>query len=294
MKIIFIGSVYFSKVMLEKLIDLNANIVGVITKQNSDLNSDFVDLSTISTINNIPFLYSKNINNQETIYWIKKLKSDIIFCFGWSSLLKKDVLKICPMGVLGFHPALIPENRGRHPLIWAKILGLEKSGTTFFFMDEGADTGDILDQKEFKIFFHDDAASLYKKMIINSVDQLKTFLPKLISNNYPKIKQSNPGNTWRKRSQIDGLIDFRMTSESICNLVRGLSKPYVGAHCIYRNNEIKIWEVELSNCDLNNFEPGKVLDIENNNTIKVKTSDSAILLTKHNFEILPSVGKYIR
>ena len=63
---------------------------------------------------------------------------------------------------------------------------------------------------------------------------------------------------------------------------------------IYRNNEIKIWEVELSNCDLNNFEPGKVLDIENNNTIKVKTSDSAILLTKHNFEILPSVGKYIR
>ena len=91
MKIIFIGSVYFSKVMLEKLIDLNANIVGVITKQNSDLNSDFVDLSTISTINNIPFLYSKNINNQETIYWIKKLKSDIIFCFGWSSLLKKDV-----------------------------------------------------------------------------------------------------------------------------------------------------------------------------------------------------------
>ena len=131
-------------------------------------------------------------------------------------------------------------------------------------------------------------------MIINSVDQLKTFLPKLISNNYPKIKQSSPGNTWRKRNQIDGLIDFRMTSESICNLVRGLSKPYVGAHCIYRNNEIKIWEVELSNCDLNNFEPGKVLDIENNNTIKVKTSDSAILLTKHNFETIPSVGKYIR
>ena len=83
MKIIFIGSVYFSKVMLEKLIDLKANVVGVITKKNSDFNSDFVDLSTISRVYNIPFLYTKNINNQETIYWIKKLKSDIIFCFGF-------------------------------------------------------------------------------------------------------------------------------------------------------------------------------------------------------------------
>ena len=126
MKIIFIGSVYFSKVMLEKLIDLKANIVGVITKKHSAFNSDFEDLSLISNNNNIPYLYTENINNQETIFWIKKLKSDIIFCFGWSSLLKKDVLKICPMGVLGFHPALIPENRGRHPLIWPKILGLEK------------------------------------------------------------------------------------------------------------------------------------------------------------------------
>ena len=292
MKIIFIGSVYFSKVMLEKLIDLKANIVGVITKQHSAFNSDFEDLSMISNNNNIPYLYTENINNQETIFWIKKLKSDIIFCFGWSSLIKKDVLDLCPMGVLGFHPSLLPNNRGRHPLIWAKVLGLEKSGTTFFFMDEGADTGDILDQKEFKISFEDNANSLYKKMIENSIKQLKDFLPKLISNNYPRVKQNHFGNTWRKRDQIDGLIDFRMTSESICNLVRGFSEPYLGAHCIYKNKEIKVWEIELAICNLNNLEPGKVLDIIDNN-IKVKTSNSAILIKKHSFETLPLKGTYI-
>ena len=56
-------------------------------------------------------------------------------------------------------------NRGRHPLIWAKVLGLKKSGTTFF-MDEGVDTGDVLDQKEFEIIPEDTAADLYQKMII--------------------------------------------------------------------------------------------------------------------------------
>lgn len=36
------------------------------------------------------------------------------------------------MGVLGYHPAKLPQNRGRHPLIWALALGLKKSASTFF------------------------------------------------------------------------------------------------------------------------------------------------------------------
>ena len=45
MRIIFIGSVYFSRVVLEKLIELKANVVGVITKEHSAFNADFEDLS---------------------------------------------------------------------------------------------------------------------------------------------------------------------------------------------------------------------------------------------------------
>ena len=45
MRILFVGSVYFSKVILEKLINLNAHIIGVITKNQSVFNSDFNDLS---------------------------------------------------------------------------------------------------------------------------------------------------------------------------------------------------------------------------------------------------------
>ena len=79
------------------------------------------------------------------------MKPDIIFCFGWSSLIKSEVLNLTKLGVVGYHPAMLPNNRGRHPLIWAKILGLTQTGSTYFFMDEGADTGDILDQSSFEI-----------------------------------------------------------------------------------------------------------------------------------------------
>ena len=88
----------------------------------------------------------------------------MIFCFGWSSLLKERVLNIPPMGVIGYHPAKLPENRGRHPLIWAIALGLENSASTFFFMDKGADSGDILSQVDFNISYQDDAQSVYQKV----------------------------------------------------------------------------------------------------------------------------------
>ena len=31
------------------------------------------------------------------------------------------------LGVIGYHPAELPKNRGRHPLIWALVLGLKKT-----------------------------------------------------------------------------------------------------------------------------------------------------------------------
>ena len=91
MRIIFIGSVYFSRVMLEKLIVLNAKIVGIITKEYSSFNTDFEDLSLIAQKNNIPCNYVQNINDISSVEWIRSLNPDVIFCFGWSNLIKKDI-----------------------------------------------------------------------------------------------------------------------------------------------------------------------------------------------------------
>lgn len=295
MRIAYIGSVIFSAKALEKLISIKADVVGVVTKNESAFNSDFFDLSSIAQSNDIPFHYTSNINSPETVNWIKELNPDVVFCFGWSNLIKKEVLDISRLGVIGYHPTLLPYNKGRHPLIWAKVLGLEKSGSTFFFMDEGADTGDILSQKEFVINFEDDANVLYNRLIENALVQIEDFCSQLETGNYTRIQQDiTKGNTWRKRGKKDGIIDFRMNSSVICNLTRALTKPYVGAHIEYNGTDIKIWEVELSEYDStnDNIEPGKILSILENK-IEVKTGDSAIWLVNHEFIELPQVGTYI-
>ena len=293
MKIAFIGTVEFSKKALKKLIELDAQVVGVCTKEKSKFNSDFADLTPLCVQNKIPFKYIDDINSKENFDWIKSLSPDVIFCFGWSSLLKNDVLRLAPMGVLGYHPSKLPQNRGRHPLIWAISLGLKESASTFFFIDKGIDSGEILSQKSFDILDSDDAQIIYDKFVDKALMQIEEFMPTLKDKTYQTIKQNNDlSNTWRKREKTDGQIDFRMTSRAIYNLVRALTKPYVGAHIHYNEEDVSVWKVKIVENNQINIESGKVLD-SNEKVILVKTYDGAIEILQHEFKELPKIGEYL-
>ena len=293
MKSIFIGSVEFSEQALKKMIDLGVDIQGVITKEASSFNSDYVDLSKLALKFNIPYLFTKDIDSLEVYDWIRNKNPEVIFCFGWSQLLKREILDIPNLGVVGYHPAKIPENRGRHPLIWAIALGLKETASTFFIMDEGADSGDIISQKSFKIDYEDYAEDVYKKMTQTALGQIEEFLPNLISNQIERVSQDlKRGNKWRKRGKEDGKIDFRMSSSNIYNLVRALSKPYVGAHLVHDGLDVKVWRTIPVDFENKNIEPGKILEIKEEN-ILVKTGDAAIWLLDHDFGKVPQVNSYL-
>ncbi|WP_199142065.1 formyltransferase family protein, partial [Pedobacter sp. ASV12] len=270
MRIFFIGTVKFSLVTLKALLESGANIVGVATKADSGFNADFEDLKPLCETYNIPCKVVRDINHPNNIKFINDTSPDVIYCFGWSNLLGPELLAIAPKGVIGFHPAKIPANRGRHPIIWALCLGLKTTASTFFFMDEGADTGDILSQQEIQIFDEDDALTLYEKIIQVATGQILEFTTKLALDTNDRVKQVGEGNNWRKRGRKDGEIDFRMSSKTIYNLVRALTKPYVGAHILVNGAEYKIWKVQISDLGLINEEPGKVLAVDSNG-ITVKT-----------------------
>jgi methionyl-tRNA formyltransferase len=292
MRIVFIGTVLFSKFSLVKLIEIGANVVGVITRDRSSFNADFDDLLPVCEINNIPYKCVNDVNHPNNINWIKNKEPDVIYCFGWSSLIKEDLLNVTPLGVIGFHPAALPNNRGRHPLIWALALGLKQTASTFFKMDKGADTGDIISQECVEILETDDALSLYNKIVAVALIQITSFTKELQDGTLKAIKQPKEGNSWRKRGIADGKIDFRMNSLTIYNLVRALTRPYVGAHIELNNEIVKIWKAKPINWEENNIEPGKILKVESN-FLTIKTADGAIELLDHTFSVLPEEGTYL-
>jgi methionyl-tRNA formyltransferase len=292
-RIVFIGSVQFSLSALSKLHEMNADIVGVCTKSSSPQNSDHVDLSSFCIERGITWRYIEDINSKDSIDWISELEPDVIFCFGWSHILKDELLRIAPLGVLGFHPTKLPKNRGRHPIVWALALGLTETGSTFFFMDSGVDSGDIVSQAQIPIQGDDNARTLYKKITDVALRQIEEFYPLLVSGAFCKIKQEESlANVWRKRVKSDGLIDWRMSAESIHNLVRGLSAPYVGAHFMFKGEEIKIWQTKPLYDFPNNLEPGKVILITEMGPV-VKCGIGAICLLNTSSEFKTIKGDYL-
>ena len=296
MKIAFIGTVEFSKQSLLKLMSLNAEIQGVVTRRSSLYNADFADLTEVCEKNQLPVYHTNDINQEECVAWIRDKNPDILFCFGWSQLLKESILSLAPRGVIGFHPSLLPLNRGRHPIIWALALGLEKTGSTFFFMDGGADSGDILSQREIPIAYEDTSQTLYNKIMACALKQIEIFLPALSQNQHERIAQDHTKATyWRKRTQHDGLIDWRMPSRGVYNLVRSLTRPYIGAHAHYESKPFKIWSVSEKAGGFSPFaEPGKVVKADRtSNSFTVKCGTAAITVVEHELQSLPKPGEYL-
>ena len=209
-KIIFIGSVYFSGKILEKLIKMNIEIVAVICKKKSNYNSDFFDLSKICLKNNLKYKFVHDINSSSSVNFIKKIHPDLILCFGWSQILNRSILSIPSKGVVGYHPSKLPLNRGCHPLIWSLVLGLKNTASTFFWMNSKIDGGQIISQKKIIISKKDNAQSLYDKIIKMSLIQISLFLPKIFIVNNKSVQKriinnnSIISNYWRKRSFKDG------------------------------------------------------------------------------------------
>lgn len=293
MRIVFIGAVEFSWKALEKLLALDADVVGVCTQPAAGVNADFADLGELCRSHGILCRLTSDVNEPESIDWISGLKPDIIFCLGWSRLLKADLLQIAPRGVVGFHPSALPENRGRHPLIWALALGLEKTASSFFFMEEGADTGDIISQVAIDIDPEDDAGSLYRKMTETALVQLAALLPRLEAGTVTRTKQELAGaNAWRKRGEADGRIDWRMSAAAIHNLVRALAKPYVGAHFVLKGEKITVWKSKVLAGGSKNIEPGKVLHTDDG-APAIKCGEGQILLLDTEPDILLIPGDYL-
>lgn len=291
----FIGAVEFSARALKEVVSCEADVVGVCTLTESAFNSDHVDLTPIAENHGIPVRNTPDVNNEEVIEWINHLKPDVIFCFGWSRLIGEKLLGVPRLGVVGFHPAALPANRDRHPIIWALVLGLQETASTFFFMDKGADSGDILSQKRIVIKETDDAASLYEKVTESAMIQIRELLPQLQQGSFRRTLQNHQiANSWRKRTAQDGKIDWRMSSVSINNLIRGLARPYVGAHFESEQGIVRVWSSKvLENYPLN-CEPGKVLSVTSPTEFVVKTGDGAISLCDCEPEIVLQAGEYLR
>lgn len=189
----------------------------------------------------IPLLIQPKYNTVEYSLFIQKIKLldyDSILSNCYSMIIRPDVLEYCNYNAINVHWSLLPLNRGPNPVQWALIKGEAYTGVTLHFIDDGVDTGDIVEQIEVTIDDDDTWVSLNHKLKKASDNILEIGIKNLISGNYKRRQQLEITASTNKRLDPDyPRIDFsNMSNTQIYNLIRAQIQPLKGAF-IETNNE---------------------------------------------------------
>lgn len=171
-------------------------------------------------------------------------RPDMFLVVGWYHVVPRAWRDLAP--AYGMHASLLPAYRGGAPLVWAMINGEREAGITFFKLDEGIDSGEIVGQRAVPILLNDTIATLYTRIEEAGRGILADTLPGLIAGTCPHHKQDlDSGTVMPQRAPADGAIDWGRGSLDIYNFIRAQTRPYPGAFTHLDGQRIHIWQARL-------------------------------------------------
>jgi len=209
--------------------------------------SDFVDLRPAAAAQGVPVIEAANVNSPDVIAQIRQLNPDLIFVIGWSQICGPEFLQVPRHGSIGYHPSLLPENRGRAVIAWTILQGLDRSGGSLFWLAEGVDSGDLMIQRELAVAPEETARTLMDKHLQVLQEVLREALALLANGNSPRIAQDASKATYcAQRTAADGWIDWTQPARDVWTLTRAASKPYPGAFTVYNRRKLTVWSADLA------------------------------------------------
>jgi methionyl-tRNA formyltransferase len=207
--------------------------------------SDYVELRPLAERHDVPIVDAPNINAPDALGRLRELAPDYVFVIGWSQICRAELLTVAGRGTLGFHPAPLPENRGRAVIPWTILQNRSETGATLFWIDAGTDSGDVLLQERFPVAADETATTLYAKHLAALDRMLDRAIPMLRDGTAPRTPQDHTRATiCAKRSPEDGVIDWRAPANEVWRLVRAVTDPYPGAFTRHRGGPLRIWAAD--------------------------------------------------
>ncbi len=191
----------------------------------------------------LKILEPEDIKSKDFIKVLGELKPDMSIVMDFGKILPGVIFDIPEYGSINIHASLLPLYRGASPINWAIINGERETGVTSFFIEEGMDTGHIINQRSCPIYPEDDSGILEDRLKDLAVDVLKETLEKIKKGEVRARPQDNTKATFApKITSGTGKINWSLEGERICNLIRGLS-PRPGAYSFFKKGRF-INEVE--------------------------------------------------
>lgn len=272
MRIVFMGTPDYAAVTLQKLIDEKYDIAAVFAQPDKPVGRKQIltppATKVIAIDNNIPVFQPKTLRDGEAYSLLKELNPDVIVVVAYGKILPKEILDLPKYGCINGHASLLPKLRGASPIQWSIVTGEKKTGVSTMLMDEGMDTGDILETVVTDIGEQETAEELFDRLAVMSADLMVSTLEKAQAGTLDPIKQNDAEATYAPIIKKEmAHIDFTKTADEICNAVRGFYS-WPCAFCFINDKRIKVIKAVKSN--LSARECGVVLDSDNRLVISCK------------------------
>jgi phosphoribosylglycinamide formyltransferase 1 len=89
----------------------------------------------------------RDARDRELADWLQLRGVDFVVLAGYMQLLTPGFLERFPDRVVNVHPSLLPEFPGAHAVDDALAAGVDTTGVTVHFVDEGLDSGAVIKQE---------------------------------------------------------------------------------------------------------------------------------------------------
>lgn len=256
---------------------VNLNQEQALSKANYDSYTDLIYKYKI------PIFYCNNINDNQTVEFMKDLKPDIIIQSGWSQKFSDYVLNIPTYCCIGEHPAPLPRGRGAACVNWAILTGETEWGDSYFRMVQEYDKGELFAQRNFKIEIYDNVFTIYEKVATCAAEVIAEYADKWSNGIFETVVQDDSKATYYKRRRPkDGEIkDFSQNAEIIHNFIRAQTFPYPGAYFEKGEEKIIIISSKYRKDIKTECPEGTVISTTEDGGILIACGDNSVLEILH-------------
>ena len=243
MRIVLFGQAAFGRDVFEALRAAGEEIVGVSTPQ---LGARPDPLFEAASIAGVTVIETPALRQDAPFEQFVALKPDLLVFALVTDIVRKRVLDAATHGAIQFHPSLLPQHRGRTAMNWTIISGVERTGLTIFWVDEGIDTGPILLQREVDIAPTDSVGTLYfDRLAPLGVEALVEATRLVREGTAPRVPQNTALATYEPPCGPEhARIEWLNHSRVVADLVRGCD-PQPGAVASLGGEVVRLFEAEL-------------------------------------------------
>ena len=225
MKIVFMGTPDYAVKTLEALLKTEHEIAAVFAQPDKPVGRKQIltppPCKVCALEHNIPVYQPTTLRDGTAFDILKEIKPDVIVVVAYGKILPKEILDLPKFGCVNGHASLLPKYRGASPIQWCIVCGETETGVSTMLMDEGMDTGDILDTVTVQIGENETGEELFERLSVISADLMVETLKKLEKGEITPKKQGDGASYAPIIKKEMARLDFNKTAKEIHNAVRG-------------------------------------------------------------------------